>query len=84
MKEIDGPLNVVLGLGSSTLTAQDVFGIGVTRISLGGSIARAALGFIRRSAQELLTQGTLGFAADQIPQAELNQLFAKNASATKD
>ena len=83
VKEIDGPLNVVLGLGSSTLTLQDVFGIGVTRISLGGSIARAALGFIRRSAQELLAQGTLGFAADQIPQAELNQLFAKNASATK-
>ncbi len=77
VKEIDGPLNVVLGLGTSTLTTNDLLNAGVTRISLGGSIARAALGFVRRSAEELLTQGTLSFAKDQIPQGELNQLFAR-------
>jgi 2-methylisocitrate lyase-like PEP mutase family enzyme len=77
VKEIDGPLNVVLGLGSSTLTTGEVLTAGVVRISLGGSIARAALGFIRRSAEELLTHGTLNFAKDQLPQAELNHLFAR-------
>ncbi len=76
VKEIDGPVNVVMGLGSSTLTTHDLFAAGVQRISLGGSIARAALAFVRAAAQELQTAGTMNFAAGQIPQAELNQLFA--------
>ncbi|WBQ08550.1 isocitrate lyase/PEP mutase family protein [Kribbella sp. CA-293567] len=76
VREIDGPLNVVLGLGSSDLTTHDLLAAGVTRISLGGSIARAALGFVRAAAQELLGPGTIGFAAQQIPQNELNELFA--------
>jgi 2-methylisocitrate lyase-like PEP mutase family enzyme len=80
VKEIDGPLNVVLGLGATGLTTHELLAAGVTRISLGGSIARAALAFIRSSAHELATQGTLTFAENQIPQAELNNLFAAAAS----
>ena len=80
VREIDGPLNVVMGLGSSTLTVAEVTGAGVTRISLGGSIARAALGFVRRAAAELRTDGTMSFAQDQIPQGELNHLFARYAA----
>jgi 2-methylisocitrate lyase-like PEP mutase family enzyme len=79
VKELDGPLNVVIGLGTSTLTTHELLAAGVRRISLGGSIARAALGFVRAAAQELLTSGTMDFARDQIPQAELNQLFASHA-----
>lgn len=79
VKEVAGPLNVVLGLGTSTLTVPVLESAGVTRISLGGSIARAALGLVRRAAHELLTTGTIDFAAGQIPQAELNQLFARKA-----
>ncbi|WP_233712206.1 isocitrate lyase/PEP mutase family protein [Kribbella turkmenica] len=79
VREISGPLNVVLGLGTSTLTVGDLRSAGVTRVSLGGSIARAALGLVRRAAQELLTTGTIDFAAGQIPQAELNRLFARRA-----
>ncbi len=78
VREVDGPVNVVIGLGSSTLTVPDLLAAGVQRISLGGSIARAALGFIRRSAEELATHGTITFAKDQIPQAELNDLFARS------
>jgi 2-methylisocitrate lyase-like PEP mutase family enzyme len=52
----------------------------VARISLGGSIARAALGFVRDSARELLDRGTLTFAERQIPQGELNKLFAEQAA----
>jgi 2-methylisocitrate lyase-like PEP mutase family enzyme len=78
VREIAGPLNVVLGLGTSTLTVADLQAAGVTRISLGGSIARAALGFVRKAAQEIQTTGTITFAADQIPQGELNELFARH------
>ncbi|MFI5733194.1 isocitrate lyase/phosphoenolpyruvate mutase family protein [Kribbella sp. NPDC051587] len=78
VREVDGPVNVVIGLGSSTLNVPDLLKAGVQRISLGGSIARAALGFIRRSAEELAAHGTITFAQDQIPQSELNELFARS------
>jgi 2-methylisocitrate lyase-like PEP mutase family enzyme len=77
VREIDGPLNVVMGLGDATLTVAGLRSAGVARISLGGSIARAALGLVRDAARELIERGTLTFAEKQIPQGELNALFAR-------
>jgi 2-methylisocitrate lyase-like PEP mutase family enzyme len=77
VREIDGPLNVVMGLGSATLTVASLRSAGIARISLGGSIARAALGLVRDAARELIERGTLTFAEKQIPQGELNALFAR-------
>ncbi|QYN39373.1 isocitrate lyase/phosphoenolpyruvate mutase family protein [Pseudonocardia sp. DSM 110487] len=77
VREIDGPLNVVMGLGATSLTVAALRSVGVARISLGGSIARAALGFVRESARELRDSGTITFADRQIPQTELNELFAR-------
>jgi 2-methylisocitrate lyase-like PEP mutase family enzyme len=76
-REIAGPLNVVLGLKSPNANARALLDAGARRVSLGGSIARAALGFVRAAAAELFEKGSIGFAADQIPQSELNALFAK-------
>jgi len=70
-------LNVVMGLGRTALTVAGLRSCGVARISLGGSIARAVLGFVRQGARELIEHGTLGFADIQIPQHELNVLFAR-------
>ncbi len=81
VREIEGPLNVVMGLGASTLTVADLRAAGVARISLGGSIARAALGYVREAGRELLERGTLDFAEVQIPQGELNVLFARRERA---
>jgi 2-methylisocitrate lyase-like PEP mutase family enzyme len=80
VREIAGPLNVVMGLGSSEGNAPALLAAGVQRISLGGSIARSALGFVRRCAQELRDAGSIRFAALQIPQPELNALFARTRS----
>ena len=77
VREIDGPLNMVMGLGNATGNAHEWLAAGVQRISLGGSIARAALGFVRRSAREVLDHGTISFAETQIPHSELNALFAR-------
>jgi 2-methylisocitrate lyase-like PEP mutase family enzyme len=77
VREIEGPLNVVMGLGTSEGNARALLAAGVQRISLGGSIARSALGFVRRCAQELRDSGSIGFAAGQIPQPELNALFGR-------
>jgi 2-methylisocitrate lyase-like PEP mutase family enzyme len=74
--EVDGPINVVMGLGNAANTTGGLLDAGVQRISLGGSIARSALAFVRACAVELRDRGTIGFAAGQIPQGELNSLFS--------
>jgi len=77
VREINGPLNIVIGWGTVPLSVPVLLDIGVKRVSLGGSIARSALGLVRRSVRELCDQGTINFAADQIGQQELNALFSK-------
>lgn len=74
--EVDGPINVVMGLGNAANTTGALLDAGVQRISLGGSIARSALGFVRACARELMETGGVTFAAGQIPQGELNALFS--------
>lgn len=77
-KEIAGPLNLVIGLNEASSSALDLIDAGVQRISVGGSIARAALGLVRRSARELREHGTVAYAAQQIPQGELNALYERH------
>lgn len=74
-REIAGPLNLVIGLNEAASSATALIDAGVKRISVGGSIARAALALVRQSARELREHGTVSYAAQQIPQSELNALF---------
>jgi 2-methylisocitrate lyase-like PEP mutase family enzyme len=71
---IPGPLNVVAGL-ANTIDAPTLFSLGVTRVSLGGSLARAALSMLERAGRELLDSGTLGFLDGAIPYADLQRRF---------
>lgn len=75
VREIDAPLNIVMGLGAASGNAGAILRTGVQRISLGGTFARSALGFIRASARELRDTGSIGFAAGQLSGSELNALF---------
>ena len=79
--EIAAPLNVVAGLGPTRIEPRAMLEAGVQRVSLGASIARAALGFVRAAAKEVRDAGTIGYASGQIPQGELNALFARARSA---
>lgn len=74
-REIAGPVNLVVGLNENAANAFALIDAGIKRISVGGSIARAALGLLRRGARELRERGTISYAAGQIPQPELNALF---------
>ena len=74
--EIDGPLNVVMGLGEAAGNAHELIAAGVKRVTLGGSLARAALGLVSRAARELRDEGTIGYARGQLAQSDLNTLFA--------
>lgn len=76
VREIDAPLNLVVGLGESTVGPRQLLDLGVQRVSVGGSIARAALGFIRAAARELKAHGTIGYAVGQIHGGEVNAAFA--------
>jgi 2-methylisocitrate lyase-like PEP mutase family enzyme len=70
------PLNV---LARPTLgPVEELRALGVRRLSVGGSLALAALGLARRAAHELLTQGTYAaLFADGVKGAELNGWFAR-------
>lgn len=75
VQEIDGPLNVVMGLSGSDVSVAQLKDIGVRRISIGGSLARAIYFKMRQAAEEMLQKGTFSFAEKQISQAELNAMF---------
>lgn len=81
VREIAGPLNLVVGLNEAAADARALIDAGVQRISVGGSIARSVLGLVRRSARELREHGTVSYAAGQIPQGELNALFERAIQA---
>jgi 2-methylisocitrate lyase-like PEP mutase family enzyme len=72
---IPGPLNIVAGLANS-IDAPTLFSLGVQRVSLGGSLARATLALLERAGQELLESGTLSFLDGAIPYADLQRRFA--------
>jgi 2-methylisocitrate lyase-like PEP mutase family enzyme len=84
VREIDGPINVVMGLTGSAFTVSQLNCLGVRRISIGGSLARSALGLVRRAAQEMREHGSFTFAEQQIPDAELCDFFASFPPQTPD
>ncbi|MFE9764083.1 isocitrate lyase/phosphoenolpyruvate mutase family protein [Streptomyces sp. NPDC005808] len=78
VRELDGPLNVVMGLTGNTRTLHDLRELGVRRVTVGGSIARAMYHHLLRAARELADLGTFSYADDQLSQTELNHLFRRD------
>ena len=74
---LDRPVNVVMGFAGVTLTVADLGALGVRRVSIGGSLARAALGGFLRAAREIAEHGSFGYAADAVPHGELNNRFRR-------
>jgi 2-methylisocitrate lyase-like PEP mutase family enzyme len=75
-REVDKPVNVVMGLGGQSYSVTDLSNAGVKRISVGGSFARAALGAMVRAAREVAEQGTFSYAAAAISGADLSQMMS--------
>lgn len=73
-EEIPAPLNIVAGL-ASTIDAPTLFSLGVKRVSLGGSLARAAYSALERAGRELIEAGTLGFLDGAVGYADLQRRF---------
>jgi 2-methylisocitrate lyase-like PEP mutase family enzyme len=77
VREIDGPLNVVVGLAGEPLSLAQLQDLGVRRVSIGGSLARATFATIRRAAEEMARAGTFGFSREAIPDAEISAFFGR-------
>ncbi|HYL97680.1 MAG TPA: isocitrate lyase/phosphoenolpyruvate mutase family protein [Blastocatellia bacterium] len=61
-REIKGPLNILAVKGTPTI--DQLRQLGVKRVSIGSGIARAALGYARHCADELLSKGTYSSIVD--------------------
>lgn len=73
MESIDGPVNVMAGPGSPTVS--ELARLGVARISLGSAVAQAAYAVARQATAELLTSGTYDSLVAGVDYADLNALF---------
>ena len=73
---VSKPVNVLMGLTGATFSVEELASAGVKRISVGGSLARAALGGFVRAAREVKEKGTFTYAADALPSAEVKRYLA--------
>ena len=69
------PVNVVMGLSGPSFSLDELASLGVKRVSLGSSLARAAYGAFLQAAREVKQKGTFDFARAAIPYAEINGMF---------
>jgi 2-methylisocitrate lyase-like PEP mutase family enzyme len=69
------PKPVNLLIGASGLSLKEAADLGVRRISVGGSLARAAWAGFMKAAREMAEQGTFTELASGYPGGELNKMF---------
>jgi 2-methylisocitrate lyase-like PEP mutase family enzyme len=72
---VDRPVNVLAALPGFPLTLDQLSAIGVTRVSIGGSLARAAFGATLRAAREMRERGTFRYVDEAVSSKELGAMF---------
>ncbi len=73
---VDKPVNVVMGLQGVNYSVRELSDVGVKRVSVGGSFARAALGEMMRAAREVLEQGTFSYSDKAISSNEITRMMS--------
>ncbi|HRF10031.1 MAG TPA: isocitrate lyase/phosphoenolpyruvate mutase family protein [Xanthobacteraceae bacterium] len=71
------PVNLLIGTPMG-LTVKDVEALGVRRISIGGSLARAAWGGFIRAAKMIADEGRFDAFSEAAPGIEINKFFYKD------
>lgn len=74
------PVNLLIGTPIG-LTVKDAEALGVRRISIGGSLARAAWGGFLRAAKMIAEEGRFDAFADAAPGMEINKFFYKDSKS---
>lgn len=73
---VSKPVNVLMGLTGATFTVDEIAAAGAKRISVGASLARAALGAFVRASREMKEKGTFTYAQEAISGAEVGAYLA--------
>lgn len=73
------PVNVVIGIGAIRSSVDDLANIGVRRISVGGALARLALGAVMGAVAEIRDTGRFGYSDRAASFAEIKP-FMRDAS----
>lgn len=78
VQEIRGPLNVLGARAGapSTLSIADLERLGVKRVSIGGSLSLAMLGFMQQSLRELFQSGTFTYTQAALRHPMVDTLMA--------
>jgi 2-methylisocitrate lyase-like PEP mutase family enzyme len=69
------PVNIIMGLAGAAFSLDELASLGVKRVSVGSSLARAAYGAFLRAAREIEQNGTFTYAREAVPFAEINAMF---------
>jgi 2-methylisocitrate lyase-like PEP mutase family enzyme len=75
LSSVDRPINVLMPTVGLALDVTTLSAMGVKRISVGGSLARAALTAFLRAAQEMQQRGTFTFGNGLVSYKEINDMF---------
>lgn len=76
VREVDGPMNFVVGKGTADYTLAELAELGIRRVSIGGSLLRATFALAERAAAEMKDRGRFTWAADQLGPPDFDRLFA--------
>ena len=82
VKGIDSPVNVLAE--PNGLSVSDLNDLDVARISVGGNIYQAALGYAKTAMQELKRFGTQTYFSEAVNYSELQSLFLTNSQRKSD
>lgn len=61
IREVDRPVNVLVGMPGLDLSVDELSRLGVKRLSTGSALSRSALGRFLQAVREMLDAGTFGF-----------------------
>lgn len=81
---LDKPVNVVMGLQGPSYSVKELSDAGVSRVSVGGSFARAALGALMRAAEEVRSVGTFDYAAEALPAKVIADLMSQERRGKRE
>ena len=71
------PLNVVMSAADPDITARQLAGVGVKRISVGGALSRLAFAAVRDAAVAMRDAGTFQWMRDTVPSKDLKAIFQR-------
>lgn len=80
VREVDGPINVVVGRRDTPLTVEALAEAGVKRISIGGALFLACYGYLRDAAEEIRNTGSFAWSRTVLERQYLADALARGQS----